>query len=46
MKNHILQNFRTSTPFKEKTFDHFKDLHKLKLHTNFDANLTCHQEDL
>ena len=39
MKYNILHDFRTSTPFKEKSFDYFKDLHKLKLLT-FDANLT------
>ena len=38
MKNHILHDFRTSTPFKEKSADHFKDLHKLKLVTDFDVN--------
>ena len=35
MEYHILHDFRTSTPFKEKSSNHFKDLH-----TNFDVNLT------
>ena len=39
MKCHILHDFRTSTPFKEKSLEHFKDLHKLKFLTNFDVNL-------
>ena len=39
-KCQILHNFITSTPFKEKSSDRFKDLHKLKLLTNFDVNLT------
>ena len=29
-----------STPFKEKSSDHFEDLPELKLLTNFDVNLT------
>ena len=32
--------FRTSTALKEKFSNHFKDIYKLKLLTNFDANLT------
>ena len=40
MKYHILHHFRTSTPFKEKSSDHFKDLHKIELLTNFDVSLT------
>ena len=40
MKYHILYHFRTSTPFKEKSSDNFKDLHKMELLTNFDVNLT------
>ena len=40
MKYHILHDFRTSTPFKEKLPDHFKDLPNLKLLTNLDINLT------
>ena len=40
MKYHILQDFTTSILFKEKSSDYFKDLHKLKLFTNFDVNLT------
>ena len=39
MKYHILHDFRTSTPFEEKSSDHFKDLHKLRLLTNFDVHL-------
>ena len=40
MKYHILHDLRTSTPFKEKSSDHFKDLHKMELLTHFDINLT------
>ena len=40
MKCHILHDFRTSAPFKEKSSDHFKDIHKLKFLTHFDVNLT------
>ena len=40
MKYHILHDFRTSTPFKEKFSDHFEDVYKLKLLKNFDVNLT------
>ena len=40
MKYHILHDFGTSTSFKEKSSDHFKDLQKLKLLTNVDVNLT------
>ena len=40
MKYHILHDFRTFVPFKEKSFDQFKDLHKLKLLPNFDVTLT------
>ena len=40
MNYHILHDVRISTPFKEKPSDDFKDLHKLKLLTNFDVNLT------
>ena len=39
MEYHSLHHFRTSTPFKEKSSDHFKDLHRLKLLTNLDVNL-------
>ena len=39
MKYQILHDFRTSTPFKEKSSDH-SDLLKLKLLTNLNANLT------
>ena len=40
MKNHILHVFRTSTAFKEKSSDHFKDIYKLKLMANFDVIMT------
>ena len=30
-KYHILHDFRTSTPFKENSSDHFKDLHKMSI---------------
>ena len=40
MKYHIFQVFRISTPLKEKSSGHFKDVHKLKLLTNFDVVLT------
>ena len=40
MKYHILHYIRTSIPFKEKSSDHFKDLHNMELLTNFDVNLT------
>ena len=39
MKYHVLHDF-TSTPFEEKSSDHFKDLHKMELLTNFDISLT------
>ena len=39
MEYHILHNIRTSTPFKDKSSEDFKDIHKLKLLTNFDSNL-------
>ena len=39
MKYHILHYFITSTPFKEKSSGHFKDLYKMELLTNFDVNL-------
>ena len=35
MKYHVLHDFITSTPFKEKSSHHFKDLHKMELLTNF-----------
>ena len=44
MKYHILQDFRASTPFMEKSSHHFKDFHKLKFLTNFNANLTSFLE--
>ena len=40
MKYHILHDFGTSTPFEATSSDHPKDLHKLKLLTNFCVNLT------
>ena len=40
MKSHILHDFRASTQFKETSYDDFEGLHKLKLLTNFDLNLT------
>ena len=40
MKYHILHDFRTSAPFKEKSSGHFEDLHKLKLLENVGINLT------
>ena len=39
MKYHILHVFRTSTAFREKYPDYFKDIYKLKLLTNFDVNM-------
>ena len=39
MKYHILHHFGTSTPFKEKSSDHFKDRHKMEFLTIF-VNLT------
>ena len=38
MKCHILCDFRTSNLCKEKSFEHFRNIHKLKLLTNFDDN--------
>ena len=40
MKYHVLHDFITSTPFEEKSSDHFKDLDKMELLTNFDVSLT------
>ena len=40
MKYHVLHDFITSTPFEDKFSDHFKDLHKMELLTNFDISLT------
>ena len=40
MKYHIWHDFRSFTLFKEISSDHFEDLYKLKLLTNFDVNLT------
>ena len=39
MKYHILRDFGTSTPFKEKSTDHFEGLHNLKLLRKSDVNL-------
>ena len=40
MKHHVLHDFIISTPFEKKSSDHFKDLHKMELLTNFDISLT------
>ena len=40
MKYNILHDFRIPIPFKEKSSDHFKDLHKLKRLKYFDVHLT------
>ena len=40
MKYNVLHDFITSTSFEEKSSDHFKDLHKMGLLTNFDISLT------
>ena len=40
IKYHVLHDFITCTPFEEKSSDHFKDIHKMELLTNFDINLT------
>ena len=40
MKYHILHDYGTFTPFKEKSSDRFKELHKLRLLTNIYVNLT------
>ena len=39
MQYHILHEFRAFTPFKEKSSDLIKDLHKMKLLKNFYVNL-------
>ena len=39
MKYHVLHDFITSTPFEEKSSDHFKDLQKMEILTNFDISL-------
>ena len=44
MKNHILHIFRTSTAFKKKSSDQFKDIYKLKLLTDFDVSVTSFLE--
>ena len=46
MKYHILCDFRTPTSFKEKSSDHFKYVHKLKLLTDCDIGLTSSPEQL
>ena len=38
MKYHVLHDFITT--FEEKSYDHFKDLHKMELLTNFDISPT------
>ena len=40
MKYHVLHDLITSTPFEEKSSDHFKVRHKMELLTNFDISLT------
>ena len=40
MKYRILHDFKTSTPFKEKSSDHFEDLYKPEHLTNSDINVT------
>ena len=40
MKHHVLHVFRASTAFKRKSSDHFKDIYRLKLLTNFGVNMT------
>ena len=40
MKYHVLHDFISSTPFEEKSSDHFNDLHKMELLTNLDISLT------
>ena len=40
MKYYILDDFGTSTRFKEISSDCFEDFHKLKLPKNFDVILT------
>ena len=40
MKYHTSHDFRTLSPFREKSSDHSKDLNKLNFLTNFDVNLT------
>ena len=40
MNYHVLHDFIISTPFEEKSSDHFNDLYEMKLLTNFDISLT------
>ena len=40
MKYYVVHDFITYTPFEEKSSDHFKDLHKMELLTNFYISLT------
>ena len=46
MKYNALHDFRTSTSSKEKSFDHFKDLHQLKLLKKFNVNLFSSPEEV
>ena len=46
MKYHILHDFTTLTSCKGKSSGHFKDLHKLKLLTDFVVNLTSSPREL
>ena len=39
MNNDILHDFRTSNPFEGNSSDHFKDLHLMKLVTDFGVDL-------
>ena len=39
MKYHLLHDFLTSTLFEQKSSDHFKDLDKMEVMTNFDISL-------
>ena len=40
MKYQVLHDLITSTPFEEKSSDHFKDLHKMELLANLYISLT------
>ena len=40
MEYHVLHDFINSVSFGEEFSDHFKDIYKLKLLTNFDISLT------
>ena len=39
MEYHVFHDYITFTPFEEKSSDHFKDLPKMELLTNFDISL-------